>query len=90
MHGASPLLSLQGATRRGDPRIFPFVIARSNATRQSTPFPFCHCEEQRDAAIQPNRNFVIRNYDPDWIATSALSGLPRDDKADVEKKRHLA
>jgi hypothetical protein len=50
---------------------FPFfVIARSNATRQSTPSLFCHCEEQRDAAIQPNRNFVIRNYDPDWIATS--------------------
>jgi hypothetical protein len=54
------------------------------------PFPFCHCEEQRDAAIQPNRNFVIPHFAADWIATSALSGLPRDDKADVEKKRYLA
>jgi hypothetical protein len=74
MHGASPLLSLRGAARRG----------------KSTPSLFCHCEEQRDAAIQPNRNFVIPHFAADWIATSALSGLPRDDKTDFRETRNLA
>jgi hypothetical protein len=81
---------LQEAARRSNPRLFPFVIARSSATRQSTPSLFCHCEEQRDAAIQPNRNFVIPHFAADWIATSALSGLPRDDKADFRETRNLA
>jgi len=90
MHGAFSLFCHCEEQRDAAIHAFPFVIARSSATRQSTPSLFCHCEEQRDAAIQPNLKVTIPHFAADWIATSALSGLPRDDKADVEKKRHLA
>jgi rhodanese-related sulfurtransferase len=55
----------------------------------------CPCREQRDVTIHtlpsplslratewrgnPAENFGIPHYDTDWIATSALAGLPRDD-----------
>jgi hypothetical protein len=64
----SPLLSLRGAPRRGNP-----------ATVWASPmFLRCHCEERRDAAIQsepsgipPHRPGIPHNV-PDWIATSVL------------------